>query len=47
LGTGGDIYGSGGNQQVQGMIDKFVNENPVEYSPFLDPMKKAANLKYK
>lgn len=29
------------------MIDKFVGDNPVEYSPFLDPMKKAANLKYK
>lgn len=24
-----------------------MNDNPVEYSPLLDPMKKAANLKYK
>lgn len=29
------------------MIEKFVNDNAVEYSALFEPMKKAANLKYK
>jgi hypothetical protein len=28
-------------------LERFVNENPVEFSPLLEPLKKAANLKYK
>ena len=33
--------------QLQSYIEKFVNDNPVEYSALYEPMKKAANLKYK
>ena len=29
------------------MIESFVNENPLENSPFLEPLKRAANVKYK
>lgn len=43
----GDIYGGQSSHQVQTTIDRFVTDNPVEYSAFLDPLKKAANLKYK
>jgi hypothetical protein len=32
---------------MQAIIDKFCQENPVEYSPLYEPLKKAANLKYK
>ena len=42
-----DIYGGQSSHQVQTTIDRFVTDNPVEYSAFLDPLKKAANLKYK
>jgi hypothetical protein len=45
--AGNDIFTGQSSHQLQGYIERFVNENPVEYSPFLEPMKKAANLKYK
>ena len=45
--SAGDIYANSSSHQIQSYIDRFVNDNPVEYSPFLEPMKKAANLKYK
>ncbi len=32
---------------MQNYIERFCQENPVEFSPLLEPMKKAANLKYK
>ena len=32
---------------MQNLIEKFVNENPVEYSALFEPLKKSANLKYK
>jgi hypothetical protein len=32
---------------MQQHIERFVSENPVEFSPLLEPLKKAANLKYK
>jgi hypothetical protein len=41
------LYGGNSSVQLQSYIDRFVQENPVEYSPLLEPMKKAANLKYK
>ena len=44
---GNEIYGSSSTHQIQNYIDRFVNDNPVEFSPFLEPLKKAANLKYK
>ena len=45
--SGQDIYGSQSSHQLQQYIERFVQDNPVEYSPLLEPMKKAANLKYK
>jgi len=45
--SAGDIYANQSSHQIQTYIERFVNENPVEYSPFLEPLKKAANLKYK
>jgi len=42
-----DIYGGQSSIPLQGFIERFVNDNPVEFSPLLEPMKKAANLKYK
>lgn len=45
--SGPDIYGSQSSHQLQNYIERFVQDNPVEYSPLLEPMKKAANLKYK
>ena len=44
---GSDIYAGQSSQQVQAYIEKFVSENPVEYSALFEPLKKAANLKYK
>jgi len=32
---------------MQNIIEKFVNDNAVEYSALFEPLKKAANLKYK
>jgi len=42
-----EIYGGQSNHNLQQYIEKFVNENPVEYSSLFEPLKKAANLKYK
>ena len=44
---GNDIFTGQSSHQLHSYIDRFINENPVEYSPFLEPMKKAANLRYK
>ena len=32
---------------IQLQIERIVNENPQEYSPLLEALKKSANLKYK
>lgn len=45
--SGQDIYGGQTNIQLQNFIERFVNDNPVEYSPLLEPIIKASNLKYK
>jgi len=45
--SGQDIYGGQTNMQLQNFIERFVNDNPVEYSPLLEPIIKASNLKYK
>lgn len=42
-----EIYSANTSVQIQNYIEKFVNENAVEYSQLFEPMKKAANLKYK
>jgi hypothetical protein len=42
-----EIYGNQQSLPLQNYIDRFCAENPVEYSPLLEPMKKAANLKYR
>jgi tubulin polyglutamylase TTLL5 len=42
-----DIYGATSSHQMQNLIEKFVNDNAVEYSSLFEPLKKAANLKYK
>ena len=42
-----EIYGQNSSLQLQNYIDKFVSENPVEFSSLFEPLKKAANLKYK
>ena len=47
LAGGQDIYGSQSSHQLQQYIERFVSDNPVEFSPLLEPMKRAANLKYK
>ena len=44
---GQEIYGGTNSLQMQQHIERFVSENPVEFSPLLEPLKKAANLKYK
>jgi len=43
----GELYNQNSSMQLQGLIEKFVNENAIEYSSLFEPMKKAANLKYK
>ena len=42
-----EIYGGQSSIPMQSYIERFVNDNPVEYSPLLEPLKKATNLKYK
>lgn len=42
-----EIYSQNTSIQLQNYIEKFVNENAVEFSALFEPMKKAANLKYK
>ena len=44
---GQEIYNGSSSNQMQSYIEKFVNDNPVEYSSLFEPLKKAANLKYK
>jgi hypothetical protein len=38
---GQEIYGATNSLQMQQHIERFVSENPVEFSPLLEPLKKA------